>query len=193
MTKAGVEIGHSVSPDYLHSLIGLLGQELQNRLVRDFGQEFPVAEFLQSTGQYLDLLLGKGAPLKPGAIELIQYLSSRGTPMAVATSLKKKEAEHQLKTANLHQFFSVIVGRDEVPNSKPHPDLYLKATSLLNLEPQTCVALEDSYNGIKSAHSAGCMVIMVPDVLAPTEEVRKLCTGIEKSLSQVKAVFQANT
>src|SRR5688500_14084737 len=53
MTAAGVEVGHPVTPDYLYSLIGLLGSELHDRLVHDFGREFPVDDFLQITGKHL--------------------------------------------------------------------------------------------------------------------------------------------
>jgi HAD superfamily hydrolase (TIGR01509 family) len=190
MMAAGTDVGHPVSRDYLLSLVGLLGQELQNRLSSDCGQDFPVEDFLQSTGQRLTQLLSQGAPLKKGASELIEHLHSLQIPMAVATSMKKQEAEHHLKFADLHHFFVEVVGRDEVKLSKPHPDLYLKAASYLQLQPGACVALEDSFNGIKSAYSAGCMTVMVPDVLAPTAEVESLCVGIATDLHEVKALFQ---
>jgi len=190
MLAAGAEVGHPVSTDYLLSLIGLLGQELHNRLVHDFGEEFPVDDFLQKTGRHLSLILEKGVPLKPGAVELIEYLSSRDIPIAVATSMKTEEADHQLELSQLRQFFVAVVGRDQVPLSKPHPDLYLKAASLLELQPQTCVALEDSFNGIRSAHAAGCMVIMVPDVLTPTEEIESRCVAVAGNLHEVKSILQ---
>jgi HAD superfamily hydrolase (TIGR01509 family) len=191
MTAAGDDVGHQVSRDYLLSLIGLLGQELQNRLTNDFGLDFPVQKFLQITGERLAQILSEGAPLKKGAVELIEHLHSLQVPLAVATSMKKQEAEHQLEVANLRHLFVEVVGRDQVKLSKPHPDLYLKAASYLQLQPCACVALEDSFNGIKSAHSAGCMTIMVPDMLAPTTELESLCVGIASDLHEVKALFQA--
>lgn len=192
MTQAGIGAGHNLSRSYLLSLIGLLGQELHERLVRDFGQQFPAGDFLHKTGEHLSTILDKGAPLKKGAAELIEYLSSVAMPLAVATSMKTQDAEYQLELANLRHFFLEVVGRDEVERSKPHPDLYLKAASLLRLQPHTCIALEDSFNGIRSAHSAGCMVIMVPDVLAPTEETQSLCIGVASNLHEVKTILQRN-
>jgi HAD superfamily hydrolase (TIGR01509 family) len=189
MTTAGADVGHQVSRDYLLSLIGLLGQELQNRLTSDFGSDFPVRDFLQITGERLTQILSDGAPLKKGAVELIEHLHSLQIPMAAATSMKKHEAEHELELANLRHLFVEVVGRDNVELSKPHPDLYLKAASHLLLQPGTCVAFEDSFNGIKSAHSAGCMTVMVPDVLAPTAEMESLCVGIARDLHEVKALF----
>jgi beta-phosphoglucomutase-like phosphatase (HAD superfamily) len=109
MTEAGAEVGHQVSRDYLLSLIGLLGQELQNRLTNDFGQDFPVQDFLQKTGERLEQILSNGVPLKKGAVDLIEHLHSLHVPMAVATSMKKKEAERQLEIANLRRLFVEVV------------------------------------------------------------------------------------
>lgn len=193
MTRAGVEVGHQVSRSYLLSLVGLLGQELQKRLADDFGEGFPVEIFLEKTGQHLAQLLSGGAPLKKGAAQLIEHLHSLQIPIAVATSMTKQEAEHQLEVADLRHRFVEVVGRDQVKKSKPHPDLYLEAASQLQLQPRVCVALEDSFNGIKSAHSAGCMTIMVPDVLAPTAEIRSLCVAVTSDLHEVKALLRVSS
>jgi HAD superfamily hydrolase (TIGR01509 family) len=190
MTAAGADVGHPISRDYILSLVGLLGQELENRLTNDLGRNFPVEDFLLRTGERLTQLLSQGAPLKKGARKLIEHLHSLQIPMAVATSMKKQEAVHHLEFANLQHLFVEVVGRDEVELSKPHPDLYLKAASYLQLPPGACVALEDSFNGIKSAYSAGCMTVMVPDVLAPTAEIESLCVGVASDLHEVKALFQ---
>ena len=190
MTEAGVEVGHPVTRGYLLSLVGLLGPELEKRLADDFGRGFPVWEFLQKAGERFAQILGEGASLKEGAAELIEHLHALQIPLAVATSMKKVEAEEQLKSTRLRHRFAEVVGRDEVKSSKPHPDLYREAASRLQLQPGACVALEDSLNGIRSAHAAGCMAIMVPDVLAPTEEMRSMCVGVASSLREVKALFK---
>ncbi len=57
---------------------------------------------------------------------------------------------------------------------KPHPDLYLKAAENLGVAPEYCLALEDSHNGVRAAHAAGCLPIMVPDLLEATDEMRRL-------------------
>jgi HAD superfamily hydrolase (TIGR01509 family) len=189
MTGAGAAVGHHITREYLLSLIGLLGHELQQRLVDDFGPAFPVEDYLAETGERLAQLLHKGVPLKPGATELIEYLNATGIPIAIATSMKRQEVEHQLQLAKLRHMFVAVVGRDDVPRSKPYPDLYLRAASHLGLEPDVCVALEDSFNGIRSAQAAGCMVIMVPDVLAPTPDIEALCVGVAKDLHAVKAIL----
>jgi HAD superfamily hydrolase (TIGR01509 family) len=189
LEAASQEVGHPIAPAYLLSLVGLLGHELRDRLVQDFGPAFPVDALLRAGAARLSGLLGQGAPLKAGAAELVQHLSAAGIPIAVATSLTRAEAEHHLNQARLLGLFRAVVGRDDVPRSKPHPDPYLRAAALLALPPQQCLALEDSYNGIRSAHSAGCVVVMVPDVLQPTDEIRALCAGVARDLHAVRGMF----
>ena len=70
--------------------------------------------------------------------------------------------------------FFKIVGGDSIENGKPAPDIYLKAARELCLETESCIALEDSPNGIIAAFSAGCKPIMIPDLTEPTEELKPL-------------------
>ena len=188
MLAASAAVGHPLSQPYICSLTGLLGQELRDRIVQDCGSAFPIEDFGQATAKHLAVLLDEGAPLKAGAAEILGYLSSLDIPLAVATSLDTNEAERYL--GHLRQFFRAVVGRDGVQRSKPYPDVYLKAAALLQLQPPDCLALEDSFNGIKSAHAAGCMVIMVPDALMPIEEIKPLCLGSARDLPYVQALLQ---
>ena len=67
-----------------------------------------------------------------------------------------------------------------VEKSKPEPDIYIRACKELGVLPEQAYAIEDSYNGIRSAYRAGMRPIMVPD-----EEMRKLACMIKEDLSQV--------
>ena len=73
-----------------------------------------------------------------------------------------------------------------VKRSKPAPDIFEKACETLNVKPENAYAIEDSYNGIRSAHSAGMRTIMVPDLLEPTDEMEILTEVILPSLLAVK-------
>ena len=74
---------------------------------------------------------------------------------------------------------------------KPAPDPFLKAAERLGVEPQLCLALEDSHNGVRSASSAGMITVMVPDLLEPTEEIRRLCTLVVRDLHEVRRLIVA--
>ncbi len=54
------------------------------------------------------------------------------------------------------------------------------------MAPALCLALEDSHNGVRSAHAAGMMTIMVPDLLEATAEIRELCTLVARDLHEVR-------
>ena len=73
-----------------------------------------------------------------------------------------------------------------VENGKPDPDVYLYACDRLGLAPERCLALEDSPNGVLSAHRAGIPVIMVPDLTEPDEETKKLVYAVAKDLKEVE-------
>ena len=74
---------------------------------------------------------------------------------------------------------------------KPHPDVHLEAASRLAIAPRDCVVLEDSFNGVRAAHAAGAMTIMVADALAPTDDIRRLCVAVTSSLDEVKDMLGA--
>ncbi|WP_298267864.1 HAD family phosphatase [uncultured Bradyrhizobium sp.] len=189
MVQAGLDVGHPVSQDYVLTLAGLLGAELEARLVADLGATFPVAAYFTSVSVHLAPLLAAGVPLKAGARELLEALSDAGVPLAIATSMKRSEAVHHLEANGIGQFFLHVVGRDDVARGKPHPDVYLEAASRLAIAPHDCAILEDSFNGVKAAHAAGAMTIMVPDVLAPTDDVRELCAVVAPSLHEVSKML----
>src|SRR5207302_1685493 len=116
--------------------------------------------------------------VKPGAVELLDAAESARLPRAVATSSSRAKAMHHLRAAGIVDRFDAVVTRDDVVRGKPHPDLFLRAASALAIAPARCLALEDSYNGVRAAHAAGMPVIMVPDLLPATEEMRGLCHAI---------------
>ena len=77
-----------------------------------------------------------------------------------------------------------------VEHSKPRPDIYLMACSRLGVEPEMAAAIEDSPNGIKSAHAAGMLPIMVPDMVEPTAEIEALLYRNCRDLFEVKDLLE---
>ena len=124
-------------------------------------------------------------------IEVLDRVRELGLPLAVATSSARQKALDHLRTAGLGDRFDAIVTRDDVRRGKPSPDLYLHAANALRVAPQRCLALEDSYNGVRAAHGAGMTVVMVPDLLPPTAEMRDLCHAIARDLHIVAAALGA--
>ena len=80
-----------------------------------------------------------------------------------------------------------------VEHSKPRPDIYLMACRELGVEPEEAYAIEDSPNGIRSAHAAGMRPVMVPDMIAPDEEMRRLSFLVRKDLFEVMDYLREET
>jgi beta-phosphoglucomutase-like phosphatase (HAD superfamily) len=93
--------------------------------------------------------------------------------------------KHHLAAHDLAHRFHEIVAAGDYARSKPAPDPFLKAAERLGVDPRNCLALEDSFNGVRSASAAGMMAVMVPDLLQPTEEIRDLCALVVGSLHDI--------
>ena len=90
----------------------------------------------------------------------------------------------------MEDYFSVVITGDMIEHSKPRPDIYLLACRKLGVEPERTYAIEDSPNGIRSAHAAGMWTIMVPDMIVPDEEMRQLSRVILKDMREVLVYLQ---
>ena len=133
---------------------------------------------------------GGKLPLKPGVRELLQFLKEKGKRIAIASSTRRSTVVNEIKDAGLLEFFDVIICGDMVERSKPNPDIYLKACSELGVEPKVTYAIEDSFNGIRSAFEGGLHPIMVPDMLLPDDEMKAKAETIETNLSDVLKYFE---
>ena len=78
-------------------------------------------------------------------------------------------------------------------HSKPRPDIYLLACDRLGVEPGQTYAVEDSPNGVRAAHAAGMRTVMVPDMVAPDEEMVRLSCAVLRDLTEVQAFLKQRT
>ena len=130
-------------------------------------------------------------PVKQGLYVLLEYLKNANAKLAVASSSPRWEVEKHLNDAGIIDCFSAIICGDMVEKSKPAPDIYIKVCEMLNENPEECIALEDSKNGLLSAYRAGCKPIMVPDLWQPDEEILQIIKGKYSDLEQVKKAFES--
>ncbi len=152
---------------------------------------FQTEEFLRRASERMaEVVKKEGMPVKPGAPELLRWLREHGAKIAVASSTQAATVAEELKMAGLYSYFDVVVGGDMVKKSKPEPDIYLYACSLLEEKPGECFAIEDSHNGIRSASEAKMRTLMVPDRLPATGEMEQLAEAILQDLYAVMAYFQ---
>ena len=153
-----------------HSTAGVPGPERNRIIAAHFGEGFSIEEFRQHFTVHVRRLTEAGIPLKPGVVELLDFLEGRGLPLAVATSARRPTAENHLGKAGLLGRFKALATRDDVERTKPYPDVYLEAARRLSVAPERCIAFEDSNVGLEAAHAAGTMAFMVPDLVQPLPE-----------------------
>jgi len=94
--------------------------------------------------------------------------------------------------AKIDNCFDYIICGDEINNSKPHPEIFLKVAERLCCLPERCIVLEDSNLGILAAHRANMLPIMIPDIMEPEEEVKKITYKQFSSLHDVKKFLEDN-
>lgn len=189
MVEVGPEFGVVVDRPLFQSLIGLPIGPSSAILVETFGPAFPLDEFLAAVRKKARSINQAGVVLKEGVVELLDLLDELDLPRAVCTSSARENAEHHLGQHDLVKRFTTIVARGDYTHGKPHPEPFLTAAARLGVEPIACLALEDSHNGVRAAHAAGMQVVMVPDMLEATEEMRGLCVSIAETLHDAQALL----
>ncbi|HEV7752115.1 MAG TPA: HAD family phosphatase [Baekduia sp.] len=105
-------------------------------------------------------------PLLPGAVEAVQALAD-AYPLGLASSANREVIDAVLDGAGLTDRFVATVSSEELPRGKPAPDVYLEAARRMGVDPATTAAVEDSSNGLRSAHAAGMVVIATPNLAFP--------------------------
>ena len=128
--------------------------------------------------------------LLPGAREILDYCRAQKVLMSVASGSPRSAIEKNLRRTGIREYFTAVVGGDEILNGKPAPDIFLLAAEQLNLSPAECYVFEDSFNGIISAHRAGCVPVMIPNQLEPSDDIRKLCAGVYKNFFEAQNAIE---
>ena len=146
---------------------------------------------LDKVWQMADERFAQGVPCKKGLKELLTALDDRGMPRIVASSSPRNMIEMNLQTSGTARYFHDVVSGTEVARSKPAPDTFLLAAEKLHTNPKDCLVLEDSFNGVRAGRAAGCVTVMVPDLMQPTDEIRALYTCCCKDLLEVRALLLA--
>ena len=185
MQDAAGTLGLALPLDLCHAMVGVPSHECNLMLQEHYGPGFDLTVFRGHFSKSVQRQMSERVPMKPGVVELLDFLRDRGLPLAIATSAGRATAERNLGRAGLLDRFDALATRDDVEHPKPAPDLYLEAAKRLGVAPERCVAFEDSSIGIIAAHAAGMRAVMVLDILPPTEEARAKCFHIAEDLHEV--------
>lgn len=184
--QAGRQMGAPMEPEIVDRLRGR-NREGCARVCREvFGEEFDFDAMRTACRALMARWIEEdGLPVKPGLYELLAELERRGIPAVLATSTTRDSAWSHLQRAKVDRYFLGAVCGDEVSHSKPDPEVFLKAAALAGKDPARCMVLEDSPAGVRAGAAAGCFTVMVPDLTAPDEELKKLADEILPGLRDV--------
>ena len=191
MIEAGQVFGIGFTGEIYAAMVGKTTPECGVMLRELFGETFPVQSYFERVWADVEDLLKAETRLKAGVIEILDFLDDRGLPRGIATSNGKPAVERYLGRFDLLPRFNAVVAHHDVTRHKPHPDPYLEAARRIGVDPLACLALEDSHPGVRAAHAAGMMTVMVPDILDPNEEMHEKCVHIADSLHHVLDLLKA--
>jgi HAD superfamily hydrolase (TIGR01509 family) len=189
--KATQDFGYDTMESVYMQSFGLNSRDTEGLFLRHFGESFPYVAIRDRWREYADHHVEHfGVPYKAGLIDLLNLLKPRQIPKAVATSTRRAGALRLLDKVGILEHFDVVVGGDEVTKGKPHPEIFLTAAERLQVEPAACLVFEDSPAGIRAAHAAGMIPVLVPDLISPPDDVRALAFRILESLEDAPDLFE---
>ncbi|HCY39756.1 MAG TPA: phosphatase [Prolixibacteraceae bacterium] len=151
----------NISDEEHHKYMGVASEVMWQEISKRHSLQHPINELIAQNRnesiRYFSAL--PEIPVMPGLADLLEELTRKNTPLAVASSSFPEIIDLILEKTGLKKYFSVIVSSQEAGKSKPEPDVFLLAAQKLGISPEDCLVIEDSANGIKAALAAGMRCI----------------------------------
>ena len=181
-----LEVNHYNIP--MSAIMGIIGQNKvagQKLIESTQDDSFNYDKYLQDFRKIRNELLEKEPyKLKKGALNILNYCKENNIKMAIATSTARDKQTKVLTELGIIDYFDYMVFGDEIKNSKPAPDIYLKVFEHYNYDKDEMIICEDSKNGILSAHNAGIRVVYIKDIVDVNEDTLALCYKQVKDLDE---------
>lgn len=172
----------------MSAIMGIIGQNRvagQKLIESTQDDSFDYDKYIKNYEKIRSEILEKEPlKLKKGALNILNYCKKHNIRMAIATSTYREKQVKVLTNLGIIDYFDYMVFGDEIKNSKPAPDIYLKVYEHYNLDKDEMIIYEDSKNGILSAHNAGIKVVYIKDIVDVEEEVTSLCYKQVKDLDE---------
>jgi HAD superfamily hydrolase (TIGR01509 family) len=191
--QTGEEMGYGPLGFHIFHTLGMSRSGREAYFKEQLGADFPYDEFQD---RYSKITIEKTSlemPVKPGLYELLDYLKQEQYLIAVATSSSRESALRKLHGSGLsEEDFDAMICGDMVTKAKPDPEIYLTACRELKKPPKQFIALEDSYNGLKSALAADMRAVMIPDLIPSLPDIEPFLDGKLSRLDEMIAFIKEN-
>jgi HAD superfamily hydrolase (TIGR01509 family) len=177
--------GGTWKPEAVREMQGMSSVEWSRYMRDELGVPLQPNVISERVADRVGRLYAERLPLLPGAVDAVRSLSGEW-PLAVASSSNRNLIDLVVRLAGLADAFEATVSSEEVERGKPAPDVYREAARQLDVDPEACAAVEDSTNGLRSAHAAEMAVIAVPNQDFPPESTAlELADATVKSLTEL--------
>ncbi len=163
------EWGGTWKEEASHAMLGMSAPEWSVYMRDELAVERAPEEIDAEVVKRLLAIYRERLPLLPGAVEAVERLAARW-PLGLASSSNLEVIEVVMEAGGFAKHFRTWVSSEEVGHGKPAPDVFLEAARRMEVDPTTCAAIEDSHNGILSAHAAGMLVVALPNHEFPPGE-----------------------
>lgn len=189
--RAGRELNFAPIEQAITACTGRNAKDTRQYFEDNFANLISYDEFMVARNRYYEATIEeRGVPLKPGVVELLNYLKANGIGVALATATRIERTLYNLERTGLRPYFDVLVTGDMVENGKPHPETFLTAAERLGVLPCECIGVEDSFNGVRAIRAAGMFTVMVPDTVAPTPEIEALLDAKCQTLHDIRPIIE---
>ena len=188
--EAAADFGYDMKDEHVFAVRSMARKYSIPKLKSMLGEDFPTEEVRAHRTVLMDRFIEEnGLEVKKGLFTLLDHLRATGRKMAVATATPRERTMRYLEMIGAADYFDAVICGDMVRNGKPDPEIYLTAVSGLGLPAESCAAFEDSPNGLRAAHTAGCTAVMIPDLTQPDDETKPYIDRVYESLDLAVEVF----
>ena len=184
--------GYKMKKEIYISVMGRGRKKVKEIFKEKFGEDLPIDKmYIEKDKMLKKAVENNKVPLKEGALELLEFLKENGYKIALATSAKRERVKIQVSHAKIENIFDAIVCSEDITNSKPDPEIFLKAAEKVCVNPENCIVIEDSEAGIKAAFNAKMMGFHVEDLKKADESILKYSYKNFKNLIEIKEYIKS--
>jgi HAD superfamily hydrolase (TIGR01509 family) len=186
IAKKELKLEIELPESFLCTMRGMVPADAESLFKKQFGADFDYQKLrVCKQKHFMRTLREQGVPVKPGLRELLAYLKEHDYKIVLATASNQEYSRTNLKETGIDEYFPYMVTGDMVEHAKPDPEVFLRAAELVGEQPEHCLVLEDSLNGVQAGLTGGFHVIMVPDLTQPSTELRAKVDRVCGSLADV--------
>lgn len=181
LKQFGVEYTETENRDFL----GRKDLYIAQVLIERYNLKLNPREFVKGKEKILAEVMRSSSAARPGVYQILEAIRQASIPRAVASSATVDAIATVMDVLDIGKYFSILTSGDEVEHSKPAPDIFLLAAKKLAVNPENCLVIEDTLNGLKAAKAAGMYSISIP-CDATAHEDHSIADLRLSSLEQIK-------